>query len=143
MERYRYLPHTADMRFRAYGRNFNEALENSALALLNIMLDIKKIEGSKAENESIAITESGDSEGEIVWFTLQDILSKIDSRQLNAYSFKVTSIKRGKRIKMSGRLMYKKVKENHAMLSVKAVTPHDLTVKKIGSRISVNVVVDV
>lgn len=43
MKPYEYLPHTADVRFRAYGRTLEEAFSNSALAMENIMLDTKKV----------------------------------------------------------------------------------------------------
>ena len=145
MERFRYLPHTADVRFKAYGKSFGIALENSAMALLNTMLDVKKIEKERSNGSSIAIRESADTDSELVWFTLQDILSKIDSRKLNAYSFKVVSLKtgaKGRRV-LKGRLLFKNTATDNALLSVKAVTPHDLTVKKQKNYISINVVVDV
>lgn len=36
-EKFRLLPHTADIKFRAYGRTIEEAFENSAYALIEIM----------------------------------------------------------------------------------------------------------
>jgi len=143
MQKYRYLPHTADMRFRSYGRDFGEALENAAAALLNIMLDVKRIEKDGSGSRTITIKETADSESEMAWFVLQDILSKIDSMKLNAYKFKVTSVKRANKISMTGKLTCKKTKADYAMLSVKAVTPHDLNVKKAKAGVSINIVVDV
>lgn len=43
MKQYEYFPHTADMRFRAYGRTLEEAFANAALAMFNIMLETKKV----------------------------------------------------------------------------------------------------
>ncbi len=145
MEKFRYLPHTADMRFMAYGKDFGEALENAALALLSIMLDIKKIERMRAKSVAVGVSESAETHAQLAWFTLQDILSKVDSRKLNAYSFRIISIKKRSNGKMSlhGKLSCKSIPSDNALLSVKAVTPHDLIVKRGKDRVSINVVVDV
>jgi SHS2 domain-containing protein len=145
MERYRFLPHTADVRFKAYGKSLSAALENSALALLNLMLDVKRIEKDGSRSKAVGISESADTESELAWFTLQDILSKVDAKKLNAYSFKITSLKKdanGRSILM-GRLLCKNTATDNALLSVKAVTPHELTVKRFKKHVTINVVVDV
>ncbi len=42
-EQYEYLEHTADAKFRAYGKTLEEVFENSALAMFNVMIDTKKV----------------------------------------------------------------------------------------------------
>ena len=119
-------------------------MENCALALLNVMLDIKSISKEKSTEASIKIRESAATEEELVWFTLQDILSRIDSRKLSAFRFDVISIReKGKKFWLDGKLIYKKSKTDNSLLSVKAVTPHDLSVKKHSGIYSIHVVVDV
>ncbi|MEN6311126.1 MAG: archease [Acidobacteriota bacterium] len=44
MKRYDILPHTADGKFRAFGRTLEEAFANAALALASLMWDWSKIE---------------------------------------------------------------------------------------------------
>jgi SHS2 domain-containing protein len=44
MKSYEILPHTADGKFRAYGRTLGEAFANAARALASLMWDWKKIE---------------------------------------------------------------------------------------------------
>jgi SHS2 domain-containing protein len=44
MERYQILPHTADGKFRAYGRTLEEAFGNAALATASLMWDWRKVE---------------------------------------------------------------------------------------------------
>lgn len=143
MKAFRYLPHTADVRFRAYGKDFKGAIENSALALLSTMLDVKKIGRKKSATSSLQINETADTPEELVWFILQDILSKVDSRKLNAYAFKVSSLKESEKISLKGRLLYKKTGADNALLSVKAVTPHGLKVVCSKKGCSIEVVVDV
>ncbi len=43
MKQYEYFPHTADMRFRAYGKTLEDAFANASLAMFNIMLETKKV----------------------------------------------------------------------------------------------------
>ena len=43
-ERFEYLEHTADAKFRAYGRTIEEAFENAASAMFNVMIDTDTVE---------------------------------------------------------------------------------------------------
>ncbi len=144
MQKFRYVSHTADMAFIGYGSTFKRAIENSALALLSTMLDIKEISKDKSLDAKIKIKETAATKEELVWFTLQDMLSKVDSRKINAFRFDVIKISEvsGKN-KLEGNLIYKKTKKDNSLLSVKAVTPHDLKVEKNKGIYSIHVVVDV
>jgi SHS2 domain-containing protein len=44
MERYAFLPHTADGKFRAFGRTLEEAFANAALATASLVWDWEKVE---------------------------------------------------------------------------------------------------
>lgn len=43
-ERFRYLDHTADAKFQAYGRTLEEAFSNAALATASLMWDVEEVE---------------------------------------------------------------------------------------------------
>jgi len=43
MKSYEFLPHTADVKFRAYGKSLEKAFENAALATFATMTDIRKV----------------------------------------------------------------------------------------------------
>jgi SHS2 domain-containing protein len=43
MKQFEYLSHTADAKFRAYGKNLEEKFRNAAYATFNIMLDPNKV----------------------------------------------------------------------------------------------------
>ncbi len=47
MEKFEYFEVTADIGFKAYGKNLNEAFENAGLAIFNIISDTKNIEPTK------------------------------------------------------------------------------------------------
>jgi SHS2 domain-containing protein len=40
---FEYIPHTADVKFKARGKNLNEVFSSAALATYNILIDVKKI----------------------------------------------------------------------------------------------------
>src|SRR3989344_4949528 len=44
MKQYEYLPHTADVKFRAYGKTLEEAFANAAFALYNVMVRTAAVE---------------------------------------------------------------------------------------------------
>jgi SHS2 domain-containing protein len=140
---FRYLPHTAEIKFKAYGDDFDSAIESSAIAMLNTMLEIKMISKDNSKTGSIKIRERAHTKEELVWYTLQDILSKVDEKMLNAYEFRVSSIKEKEgAITLVGELFFKKTKEDFHLLEVKAVTFSELCVKA-GKRWSISVILDV
>ena len=142
--RFRYLPHTADVAFVAYGKTFREALENSALAMLGVMFDIGEIKKADCSVKTMRITERAANDADLLWFTLQRIVSKVDEKRLKAFGFKVNRITKGKKVSvLHGCVFYKPVKEYVALLDVKAVTPHGLEVKKTKSGWSARVLLDV
>ena len=44
MDKYRFLPHTADGKFQAFGKTLEEAFGNAALAVASLVWDWEKIE---------------------------------------------------------------------------------------------------
>jgi len=139
--RFRYLPHTADIRFVSYGNTFKEAFENAVRALLNVMLDIKRISRENSKVGSINIKESARTKEDLVWYTLQDILSKVDEKSLKAFDFKIINIDEAE-LKLSGKLFFKNTDKDYSLLEVKAITPHELKVEKTRMW-SIHVLVDV
>ena len=143
-KRFRYVPHTADAAFVARGGSFKAAFESAALALLSLMLDQDKIKGAAGRIKTVRMTDKASSREELVWFVLQDILSKVDERKLNAFGFKINRLsEEGAIFKVNGCIFYKDSGVDSALMSVKAVTPHGLKVRKTGKAYTIRVVVDV
>ena len=141
---FRYLPHTADVAFIAHGKSFKEALENAAMALLGTMFDTKELKLLKAKTSTVRIHESASNDGDVAWFVLQDMVSKIDEKGIQAFKFKVNHIKTvAGKTKVNCCIFYKRTKEYHALLDVKAVTPSEFKVQKIRGRWSIKAILDV
>ncbi len=141
--RFRYVPHTADMAYVAYGNSFGEAIENAAGALLSIILDVKKLEKARGKVRRIDIRETAESIEDLAWFVLQDILSKREIGGLNAFAFKVGKFSHNGKFSMRGELICKETTGDFLLMEVKAVTPHGLEVNERKGTFSVKVVVDI
>ncbi len=144
VKRFEYVPHTADAAFIAHGRDLSSLIENAAYAMLNLMFDVKKISGSGKSAKSIQISDFAQTQEDLLWFTLQDILSRIEIESAKAFGFKVTSLKQTKQgIKLKGELYYKEAGSGSVLLGIKAVTPHDLRVERTATGYSAKIVVDI
>ncbi|WP_342306038.1 archease [Methanolobus sp. ZRKC5] len=67
---YEYLEHTADARFRAYGKSLEKAFENAALAMLNVMVDTSSI----SNNSSVDVELSSPDLDSLLFDWLSEIL---------------------------------------------------------------------
>jgi len=132
--RFKFLEHTADVKFQAFGKSLNETFENSALAMFNAMSDDKikakvkkKIKVSGKDNESL------------LYNFLEELLFLLDSKNFFLAKCKV---------KISGfnliaEVWGDSVKNYETKVDVKAVTYNQMFVKKQGNMFICQVVLDV
>lgn len=76
MERYRFLRHTADAKFQAFGTTLEEAFINAALATASLMWDWEKIE-KKIEHR---VQVSGKDLKQLLNSFLEEIIYLLDSK---------------------------------------------------------------
>jgi len=139
MERYRILPHTADGKFRAYGRTLEEAFANAALAMASLMWDWRKIEPKIARSVRVTGT---DREQLLVKF-LGEVVFLLDTQRFLLAAVKDLMIREGpdgwaleaelRGDALSGRY--------EVYGGVKAVTYHEMRIEA-SDRVVVQVVVD-
>ena len=53
--RFRFLEHTADAYVEAYGTTLEEAFENAALAMTDVMTELEKVEAKNEENLKVEV----------------------------------------------------------------------------------------
>ncbi len=142
MKDYKYLPHTADVKFRAYGKSLEEAFENSAFALYNVMVDTKKV---KAKVTKKIAAEGSDLPGLLQSFLEQFIIlldtdnfflstvNEILIKKSSSGSYSLTAAAAGDEAK------------NYETIGpqVKACTYNSMFVKQEGKKWTVQVVVDI
>ncbi len=139
--KYKYLPHTADVKFRAYGKTLEEAFENAALAVFNVMVDTGKVKGKTAKKIK---AEGTDLESLLQGF-LEQFLILLDSE-----NFFLSAVKK---IKISGSKGSYKIeaavvgddaaKYETIGPQVKAITYNDMVVDAEKGNCVVQVVVDI
>ncbi|MBM3234046.1 archease [Candidatus Pacearchaeota archaeon] len=134
--RYKFLEHTADVKFQAYGKSLNEAFENSALALVEIMTKKTKIKSRLKKKIKV----SGKDNSSLLYNFLEEFLFLYDSQ-----SFVLSKINK---IKIKGDKIEAEVYGDNAgnykiSQDVKAVTYNSMFVKKLGNKFVAQVVLDV
>ncbi len=94
MEKYRFLEHTADAKFQAFGETLEEAFSHAALATATLMWDWKKIENKIERKVDV---EGKDLKQLLVNF-LEEILYLLDSKNfLTGLAEKVSVKQEGNR----------------------------------------------
>jgi SHS2 domain-containing protein len=141
-DKYQYLEHTADAKFKAYGKTLEETFENAALATLNIMTDTETI---NAETQrSISIT--ADSQEWLLQEWLSELLYLFEVDNLLSGTFNVEEItERQGQFHLSGTAIgeYFDPEKHHIDAHIKGITMHELQIEKEQDGYIVQVIVDI
>lgn len=143
-KKYKYLNHTADVSFIAYGGSVNELFSNSIDAMAGLMLNYTKQNSKGSKNAEFSFKESGRNLENLLWFVLQRLLSESDSRGMlpkRAKSVKVYNY--GGRVMAECTVLLVKKTESDAFFDVKGVSPSSMKIKNKGNLYSVEVILDV
>ncbi|HLC46218.1 MAG TPA: archease [Candidatus Nanoarchaeia archaeon] len=142
-KRYLFLEHTADAKFRAFGKTLEEAFGNAAVAMFSIMLSPEKIKPVLRRE----ITAIGNDESALLYNFLEELLFLLDTEGFalrEVRKIKIGKIKTGMKtsfaLKASVSGDYARMYETHG--DVKAITYNDMIVRKEDNRYMVQVVVD-
>jgi SHS2 domain-containing protein len=135
--RFEFLKHTADVKFRAYGRTLEEAFSSAAEAMFSVVVDVTKV---KPLVEKKIAVEGGDEKA-LLYNFLEELLFLLDSD-----SFLLNSVRK---IRISGKELTATLAgdtaddkyETHG--DVKAVTYNDMEIANENEKVMVQVVLDV
>ena len=135
--KFKFLPHTADRKFQAFGKTLEKVFENSALALFNIIYD-EKI----SENKKFKISVKGKDLENLMYNFLEEFLVLIDSK--NFLPSKITNLKFDqKNLKIKAEVIGDDAENYNISEHVKAVTYNKMFIKKIKNNWTSQVVLDV
>jgi SHS2 domain-containing protein len=136
MKKFEFLEHTADLKFKSYGKNINEVFENSGLALSSVISRGNKIE----EKKKIEINVKGKDVEGLLYNFLEELIYLLDTSYF-IISKSVVKITKGKLFAE----LWGDVAGNYSGLDhVKAVTYAEMYVKEIKKgRWEAQVVLDV
>ncbi|MGB9748478.1 MAG: archease [Candidatus Woesearchaeota archaeon] len=125
---FEYLKKTADVRFRAVGKDFEELLKNSFRAMINVMVDSDKVK----KKEKIGVEVKAKTLDKLLIKFLEEILFLLDSENFIASELECVKITRKKGFYVLNAFVLgdKNLKEYDFSLSVKAVTYNDFVFKR-------------
>ncbi|MBE0460918.1 MAG: archease [Candidatus Aminicenantes bacterium] len=140
MEKYRFLQHTADAKFQAFGFTLEEAFMNAALAVCSLMWDIDKIQ--KRVNQDV-FTMGKDTKQLLVNF-LEEILYLFDAKGFILASVKDLKIEQAEgNYRLSACFQGDYFSEKYKVYGgIKAITYNEMKIEK-NNQFLVQVVVDV
>ncbi len=142
MKPYEYLPHTADVKFRAYGKTLEEAFSNAAFALFNVMVDTTAVKGKTTKN----IAAEGADLPALLQQFLEQFIILLDTDNFFLSKIKEISIKKSSRRNYSlTAVAAGDEAKNYETIGpqVKACTYNSMLVKQEGRKWVVQVVVDI
>jgi len=134
MEKYKFLEHTADIKFQAFGKTLEDVFENSALAMTKAMF-----EGKIKEVKKKKINVKGKDYESLLYNFLEELLFLLDSGNFFLSSCKVKI----SGCELSADLIGDSVKNYSPSLDVKAVTYNQMFVKQTSEGWVAQVVLDV
>lgn len=141
MKPYEYIPHTADVRFRAYGRTLEEAFSTSAIAMFNIMIDTKKVM-PKIERK---IQVRAKDEVRLLFEFLGRFLFLLDAENFVLHEVsKIKIDRKGAQYILDAIAVGDDLSEGYEThTQVKAITYNEMEIKQVNSQWVVTAVVDV
>ncbi len=141
MKKYEYLPHTADVKFRAYGKTLEEAFSNAAVAMFNVMVDTSKV---KPKTTKKIAAEGGDLPALLQSF-LEQFIILLDTDNFFLSKIKEISISSSKKQYKLSAVAAGDEAKNYETIGpqVKACTYNSMLVKQEGKQWIVQVVVDI
>lgn len=138
--RYRFLEHTADAKFQAYGRTLEEAFVNSALATSALMWDWRTVE--KRMKHRVGI--KGKDLEQLLLNFLEELLYLLDSRMFLLNSVDRLKIEKMKsHYSLSAEFWGDCLSDKYEIFrGIKAITYHEMDIKN-NDHFMIQVVVDI
>ena len=137
MKKYEFFEHTADIGINSYGKTIEEAFENSALAITNIITNTEQI----TEKKEVKINTKTENLESLLYEWLEEIIIQFDMNNLIFSKFQVKINENNLNAICSGE---KFDKNKHKIgTEVKAITYHMMDIKKINDKWQITFVPDI
>ena len=128
MKNYEYFDVTADIGFKAYGNNLNEAFENAGLAMFNIISNTDGI----SQDKSISFDITSEDEVSLLYDYLEELLFHHEVDFMLFSGFDVNIEKSGEEYFLSATIRGEAIDwdKHERKTEIKAITFHMMDVKK-------------
>ncbi|MBS3079712.1 archease [Candidatus Pacearchaeota archaeon] len=138
MRKYKFLEHTADIKFQAFGNSLEEAFISSFDALKEIIVEKNRIKSVK----KIKLKVKGNDLKELLYNFLEEVLFLLDAKDFIASEIKNIKIDVKKNL-FEADVLGDRVSNYKISNDVKAITYNDMSIKEEKGKFIVQVVVDV
>jgi SHS2 domain-containing protein len=140
MEKYEIVDDiTSDVMIRAYGKNLEELIENSAEGLFSIVCDVKNVE----KKEVLMVEVEGDDEKELLYNWLSELLTVIDTENMFFSRFEVLELDTEDKFKVRVECHGEEIREELVLTVAKAITYYKYSVDKVDEGWVASFVVDI
>ncbi|BDC35688.1 MAG: archease [Candidatus Methanoliparum thermophilum] len=139
-DNYIYLDHTADVKFKAYGKTLEDCFANAAKAMFNLIVPLNKINIELRQNIKI----KAENLDFLLYKWLSELLYLFYGENKLFSEFEISIIRDKDGYTLDSILYGESVKDTHYIdIEIKAVTLHDLYVKRDNNIYTCQVVLDV
>ena len=140
MDKFVFIDHTADVKFRSFGFTFGEALSNAAEAMFSVMANVEAL----GEEEQVKIEEKAETLEELVGYTLGDILAESSSQEIFFKRFRIDSFHSDENgFSLTGTAFGEEMTPEKGKTDIKAVTMHEISVTHEGNLSEITVLLDI
>ena len=140
--RFEFLEHTADVYIRAHGKTMEEAYENAALAMFEVMTDTDKV--AQAEEDSVEV--EAEDQYALLYSWLEALLVKSETLGMLYSKFQITSWEEtAENFKIKAKIWGEKFdsQKHPQKVAVKAVTYHRMVVIHEMDRVILEFILDI
>lgn len=140
--KFEFLEHTADVYIRAHGKTMEEAYENSALAMFEVMTDTDKV--APAHEETLEV--EAEDQYALLYNWLEALLVKFETASILYSKFQITDWKETEEIfKFKAKVWGEKFNpQKHAQkVGVKAVTYHRMMIIRENDSVVLEFILDI
>lgn len=138
MKKFEFLEHTADVKFRSYGKSLEEAFGNAALATFHVM-STQRIQPKIKKGISV---HAHDYQG-LLYVFLEELLFLLDTEDFFLAEVVVTIKEKDDVLSLDANVFGDNSKKYETHTYVKAVTYHEMFIKKERNHWVIQVILDV
>lgn len=137
---FRYLEHVTDAYIEAYGDSMEEAFSYAAKGTVNVMFEIKDIQGTSKVNFRI----EGVDYYELLfnWLERVNLLIAIDNQVISNFELKISKLDSKFQLTGSGMVETIDITKHGYKIEIKGVTYHEMEILQQGNQYKVKFILD-
>ena len=140
--KFEFLEHTADVYIRAHGRTMEEAYENAALAMFEVMTDTDKV----AQTQEETVEAEAEDQYALLYNWLEALLVKFEPENILYSKFQITNWEEtAENFKIKAKIWGEKfyAQKHPQKVAVKAVTYHRMVIIMERDRVILEFILDI